>query len=176
MNEIIKKNGIKFGIIAASISILITLSMYIIDLKLFTNMWIGFVKIGILIVLSIILLSTTKKSLNNNYSFKEAFTTYFICFVICILSATIFEIILFNFIDPEAKNIIQENLIEFQVDMLKKFNTPTSVIKETVAKLEENNPYDAFQIFKGSAVAIAVSSVFGLILAAIFKSKTQEQF
>ena len=175
MNEIIKKNGIKFGLITASISILFTLFMYVVDLKLFTNIWIGFVKIGILIVLAIVLLNTTKKELNNNFSFKEAFTTYFICFVICIALATVFEIILFNVIDPEAKNIIQENAIEFQVNMLKKFNTPTSAIKEAVAKMEEQNQFDIIQLVKGSAIIIIVSSIFGLILAAIFKSKTQEQ-
>ena len=176
MNEIIKKNGIKFGLIAAIISIFITLSMYLIDIEIFTNIWIGFAKIGIFIVLAIILLNNTKKELNNNYSFKEAFTTYFVCFLISITVATIFEIILFNFIDPEAKITIQENLIQYQVDILKKFNTPTSVIKDAVAKMEEQNQFDTLQLIKGAAISLVVSSLLGLILAAIFKSKTKEQF
>jgi Flp pilus assembly pilin Flp len=41
MNEIIKKNGIKFGVIAGAIAVLITAGIYIIDLKLFTAWWLG---------------------------------------------------------------------------------------------------------------------------------------
>ncbi|CAM4148838.1 MULTISPECIES: DUF4199 domain-containing protein [Flavobacterium] len=176
MNEITKKNSITFGILTGVISILITSTMYLIDLKLFTAWWIGVLSIVLYIGIGVYLLSKTKKELNGIFPFKEAFTTYFLSAVIGIAISVIFNIILFNFIDIEAKDVIQENLIEFQVDMLKKFNTPTSAIKEAVAKMEEQKQFDIIPQIKGSVFSILFSAIFGLILAAIFKSKTQEQF
>jgi uncharacterized membrane protein (DUF106 family) len=128
MNEIIKKNGITFGVITGVLSILITASIYIVDLKLFTAWWIGLLSIAVYLAIGIYLLSKTKKELNGVFPFKDAFTTYFISAVIGIAISVVFNILLFNFIDTEAKDTVQDNLIEFQVNMLKKFNTPTDKI------------------------------------------------
>lgn len=171
MNEIIKKNGITFGIITGVLSVLITASIYIIDLKLFTAWWVGILSIAIYLGVGIYLLSKTKKELGGIFPFKDAFTTYFISAVIGIIISVTFNIILFNVIDTEAKNTVQDNLIEFQVNMLKKFNTPTEVIKETVEKMTEENQFDVVAQLKGSVFSILFSAIFGLILAAIFKSK-----
>ncbi|CAM3756149.1 DUF4199 domain-containing protein [Flavobacterium gelidilacus] len=176
MNETIKKNGITFGIYAGVFSIAFTSFMYVYDIALFTNMWVGSIKLLVYVVIAVILLNKTKNQLINMFSFKDAFTTYFICFTICIVLATIFEVLLFNVIDPGAKDTIQENLIEFQVNMMKKMGAPNASIKEAVQKISEVNQFDVFQIIKGSAFAIAISSIFGLIFAAIFKSKPKEQF
>lgn len=171
MNEIIKKNGITFGIITGALSVLITASIYIIDLKLFTAWWVGILSIAIYLGVGIYLLSKTKKELGGIFPFKDAFTTYFISAVIGIIISVTFNIILFNVIDTEAKQTVQDNLIEFQVNMLKKFNTPTEVIKETVEKMTEENQFDVVAQLKGSVFSILFSAIFGLILAAIFKSK-----
>ena len=64
MNEIIKKNGVTFGIILGLFSILFTTSIYAIDLKLFTSWWIGLFPIAATIVIAIILETKTKKDLN----------------------------------------------------------------------------------------------------------------
>jgi hypothetical protein len=172
MNEIIKKNGITFGIITGVLSILITASIYIIDLKLFTAWWIGLFSIAVYLGIGIYLLSKTKKELNGVFPFKEAFTTYFISAVIGVVISVGFNILLFNFIDTEAKDTVQDNLIEFQVNMLKKFNTPTEVIKDTVEKMSQENQFDVVPQLKGSLFSILFSAIFGLILAAFFKTKT----
>jgi hypothetical protein len=169
MNEIIKKNGIKFGVITGIISILITTSIYVIDLNLFTSWWIGIVSILIYIGIGIFLMSKTRKELNNVYPFKQAFTTYFVYAIVGIAISLLFNIILFNIIDPSAKETIKELSIEAAVKMLKKFNTPTAAIKEAVAKMEETNQFDVLELIKGSTFSIIFSSIFGLILAAIFK-------
>jgi len=61
INEIIKKNGVTYGIITALISVFSTTIMYSIDLNLFVNMWIGFSLIGLYLIIGIILLFNTKK-------------------------------------------------------------------------------------------------------------------
>ncbi len=175
MNEIIKKNGISYGIVTGVVSALITTLIYSIDLKLFTSMWVGFASIAIYIVIGVILLSKTKKELNGIFPFKDAFTTYFISAVVGILISVVFNIILFNFIDPSAKETIKELSIKYAVEMMKKFNTPSAAINEAVKKLQENDQFSIIELLKGSVFSIVFSALFGLLLALIFKSKSSQE-
>ena len=172
MNEIVKKNGITYGIITGILSILITTFIYIIDLKLFTSLWLGFTTIAMYIIIGVVLLSKTRKDLKGILSFKDAFTTYFISAVVAILISVTFNIVLFNFIDPSAKATIKEMTMKYTVEMLQKFNTPASAINETIKSLEKNDQFSISKLLQGSIYSIIISAIFGLILAAFFKTKS----
>ncbi|MFH6993654.1 DUF4199 domain-containing protein [Flavobacterium sp. FlaQc-48] len=175
INEVIKKNGITYGAMIGIASALITATIYAVDLNLFTAWWMGLIGLAISLTLSIVLLSKTKKDLKGIYTFKEAFTTYFIAAVIGILISTLFNILLFNVIDPGAKDTLNELIIKYTAGMMQKFGSPASVINETIAKMKETNPYSTVELLKGSVFAIVISSIFGLIFAAFFKSKTTQE-
>lgn len=175
MNEIIKKNGITYGIVSGVLGALITASIYAIDLNLFVKWWLGIVIISIYITIGIVLLSKTKKELKGVFSFKEAFTTYFISAVIATLISIGFNILLFNVIDPSAKDTLNDIFIKSTATTLEKFGTPAAAINETVIKMQENNPYSAIEQLKGSVFSIAGSAFFGLILALFFKSKPSQE-
>jgi len=175
MNEIIKKNGISYGIITGVISALITTLIYAIDLNLFTAWWVTLLSISIYITIGVVLLSKTKKELKGIFPFKDAFTTYFISAVVGILISVTFNIILFNFIDPSAKEAIKEISIKYAVEMMEKFGTPSSAINEAVTKLQENDQFSIVELLKGSVFSIVFSALFGLLLALIFKSKPSQE-
>lgn len=172
MNDIIRKNGINFGVITGLVSVLTTALIYTIDLKLFTSWWIGILSIVIYIVIGVYLLMKTKKELNGVFPFKEAFKTYFISAVIGILISVAFNIILFNFIDPAAKDTIKELTIKYAVEMMQKFNAPAAAVNQAIKDMQANDQFSIGQLLKGSIFSIAFSAVFGLVLAAIFKSKS----
>ncbi len=172
MNAIFKKNAINFGVISGVIGIALTTLMYLIDLKLFVNMWIGFGMIAIWIIIGCLLLSKSKKENNGVMSFKEGFTTYFLSAVIGILISTSFNILLFNFIDPAAKETLTEHLLDMQVGMLQKFNAPQEQINKAIAKIKETSQFSVKGQLMGIAWSMLGAAIFGLILAAIFKSKS----
>lgn len=176
MNEIVKKNGITYGVISGLVGIIATTLMYAIDLKLFTNIWLGIGLLVIWIIIGVLLLTKTKKEKNGVLTFKEGFTAYFISALIGIIIGTAFNIILFNFVDTEARDIINQNLIDFQVGMLEKYNAPSADIAKAVEEMEKNSQYSISGQLFGIAKSLVGSIVFGLILAAIFKSKTREVF
>lgn len=176
MNEIIKKNGIKFGIINGLASVLITLYAYLFNLELFGSLWLLLFVVIFFLVINIVLLQKTKKELNNVFSFKEAFTTYFLCLVIGVSITVIFNIILFNVIDTELGEKVKDVSIESTVNFMKKFGAKTAEIKKTVEEIEKSDNYSITSQVKGFFLNIAVSSIFGLLFALIFKSKPQEQF
>lgn len=173
MNAILKKNAINFGILTGVFGIIVTALLYVIDLKLFVNMWIG---IGLLVayaVIGCILLSKAKKENGGQMTFKEGFTTYFISAVIGILLSTAFSIILFNFIDPAAAEKLTEHLLDMQVGMMEKFGAKQSDINEAIAKMKESSSQFSLQgQLMGILKSMIGSIIFGLILAAIYKSKS----
>ena len=174
INEIIKRYGVTFGILSGIVSALITATIYAVDLNLFVSWWIGVVSILIYLVLGIVLLSKTKKEMNGLFVFKDAFTTYFISAVIGIAIGTGFNILLFNVIDPSAQDTLKEITIKNAVAMMQKFNSPAAAINEMIAKMKENNPYSVVELLKGSIFSMVFSAIIGLIMAAFFKSKSQE--
>ncbi len=175
MNEIIKKNGVSYGIITGVVGALITTSIYAIDLKLFTAWWVGLLSFAFYIIIGIVLLSKTKKELKGIFPFKDAFTTYFISAVVGVLISVVFNIILFNFIDPSAKETVKELSIKYAVEMMEKFGTPSSAINEAVKKLQENDQFSIIELLKGSVFTIVFYALFGLLLALIFKSKPSQE-
>ena len=169
MNEIIKKNGINFVIITGVISVLITSSIYIVDLSLMTKWWLGLTILAVYIVIGCVLLAKTKKDFGGFMSFKEGFTTYFISALIGIAISVIFNILLFNVIDPEAAVTLKEMTLKSTADMMKNFGAPTSEIKKAIEKMEDYDQFSTLEQLKGSIWSIVGASIFGLILAAIFK-------
>jgi hypothetical protein len=129
----------------------------------------------IYLTIGIVLLTKTKKELKGIFSFKEAFTTYFISAVIGILISVCFNILLFNVIDPSVKDTLNEITIKYTVETMEKFGAPSSAVNEAVKKMQESNPYSTFELIKGSAFSIAGSALFGLLLALIFKSKPSQE-
>ncbi len=172
MNEVIKKNGIKFGILLGLAGILLELSIYLIGglseenkvLSIFIKIsfWLSFLLIRIFQIIS------TKKQLNGIISFKEVFTTLFICILNGILISQIFTYLLMNHIDIEYGNLMNEFTIREQLELAKMAGAKSDQLKE-IASLKN---YSISNILQGTAITILISSVMNLILAAIFKSKS----
>lgn len=174
MNEIIKKNGIQYGLIISLITILLTVVVYIVDLSLFT--WVSILSFLVFLVLSCILIFKTKKELKGQITFKEAFTTFFIANVLSVLITMAFTYLLFNVIDPEANAVLKEMTIEGSVKMMEKFGTPSAEIDKAIEKLEKTDNFSLSSIFQGIVFSILFYSVIGLILSAIFKTNKPQQF
>lgn len=175
INEVIKKNGVTYGITLGIILALITAAMYAIDLKLFVSGWVGGLTFVLYLIIGILLLVKTKKEINGFFSFKDAFTTFFITTIIALAISTLFSIILFNVVDPGAKDTVNELLIKYMAETLQKFGTPASAVNEALAKMKENSPFSTIEQLKALIFSIVGYSILGLILAAFFKSKSTQE-
>ncbi len=172
MNEIIKKNGLTFGAILGLFSVAFTTLIYVVDIKLFMSWWLGGISLILNIIIGVVLVSKTKKQLDNNISFKDAFSVYFIAGALGSTISALYNYVLFNFIDPQAKETIKEMTIKYTVEMMEKFGTPKEALNQTIAELQKADNYSLGNIFMGLLFVYIIVSIFGLILAAIFKSKS----
>lgn len=175
INEIIKKNGVTYGVITGVILSLITAFMYAVDLKLFIAWWTTLLSFSVFIIVPIIMLVKTKKELNGILSFKEAFTTYFISAVVAVLISVIFKIVLFNFIDPSIKDTLLDLTIKYLISTSEQFGVPASSLNETIAKLRETDQFSIVEQLKGSIFVLFFCAILGLIMAAFFKSKSTQE-
>ncbi len=171
MNEIIKKNGISFGVGMGILSVLITTVIYAVDMELFTAWWLGLMILALFLIIDCVLLSRTKKELNGQMTFKEGFTVFFIASLISNLISTLYNVVLFNFVDPSAKETIKELSIKAAVRMMENFNAPASQINASVDQMQQQDNYSIESLATGFVITLCVSCVLGLILALIFKSR-----
>ncbi|HLN95671.1 MAG TPA: DUF4199 domain-containing protein [Flavobacterium sp.] len=169
MNPIVKKNGITFGIISGVFSILVTALMYAVDVTLFASAATGIVLLLAYLVIGVILMIRTRKALGGVMTFKEGFTAYFISALVGLLISTAFNYVLFNLIDPGAQETIKEVTITKTTEMLEGFNVPSADIDKAIADIEAQDQYSPYSLLKGVLMGLVVSSIIGLIFAAIFK-------
>lgn len=174
MTEAVKKNGITFGIIMAAYFVLRTGIMYAVDLSLFTNKMIGIADFVIGLVISIVAISKAKSAMGGFISFKQAFTVYFINVLIGLGTYTLFIILLFNVIDPSAAETVHELTIESTVKSLQGFGMETAQIKKVAEEMRNNNTFSIGNQLIGFPIGLAISSLIGLIVAAIMKKNKPE--
>ncbi|WP_418263605.1 DUF4199 domain-containing protein [Flavobacterium faecale] len=175
VNEVIKKNGVKYGIITGAVLSLITAIMYAVNLELFIAWWTTLLSFSIFIIIPSVLLVQTKASLNGVLSFKEAFTTYFICALVGLLISVGFKMILFNIIDPSIKASLLELTINYIKSTSGKFGVPETSLNEMIDSLKKTDPFSIPEQIKGAVVNLFFCGILGLIMAAFFKSKTTSQ-
>lgn len=169
MNEAVKSAASKYGPIIAAIGIAYTLLAYLIDMHLMVNMWAGISLWLINFVLLIIAVSTAKKMMDGFISFKLAFSTFLLTFVLASLLTTVFAILLFGVVDTEAADQLQKLTIETSVSFMEKFGTPESEIEKQVAAMEENNQFSALNQVRGFFMGVVFYAIIGLIVAAVMK-------
>ncbi|KAF2518501.1 DUF4199 domain-containing protein [Flavobacterium salilacus subsp. salilacus] len=174
MTDIVKKNGLNFGIIIGVFSILVTTMIYIVDVKMFASYWIGILSFFISLIIAIIAVVKSKKALGGYISFKEAFTVYFIVMVVGSAIGSIFMYILFNLIDPASKDIIMEAVIEKTVAMMQSLGSPTGDIKTTVEQIETTDNFSIASQIKSFIWGLVFYIIIGLIVAAAMKKSKPE--
>ena len=179
MNEIIKKNGINFGVTLGVIGIVSQMTVYalggISKENAILNSVIQFVFWAAYLIVRIIQCNKTKKEFNGFISLKELFTTLTVTIIIGILISQSFTYLFNNFIDVEYGNTLNEFMNEQQIEAQNAMKNFTKVTSEDLKKIAETNNFSILNILQGTLIAFLLSSVMNLILAAIFK-KNQPVF
>lgn len=171
MNPIIKRNGITYGVILGVFSILVTTLIYVIDLQLFTSWFVGIFSLIVFLIIGIILLTKTKKEMNGLITFKEAFTTYFLAAVIGATMSVFFNLILFNFVDTDAKDALNDLTTKFTLETMQKWGAPVKAIDEQRAALSGIDNYSPANLFKGLIFSFVLAGIMGAILGLVFRNK-----
>ena len=170
-----KSIGATYGVYLGVFMILLTVLAYAFSLELFTKWWYGIFSFLVLLVVSILAVRNAKKHKISYFSFKNAFTTYFITVFVGMLIATAFSILLFTVIDTEAAQVVNEKTIEASRSMMERFGAPEAEINKALAEMESNNQFSVGNQLKRFVYSLGFYLVIGLIIALIFKERNPDK-
>jgi c-di-AMP phosphodiesterase-like protein len=171
MEKSLKSISINYGIYLGLALTLITVLVYAIAIDLFTQWWLGILLILLIIGFGVASALKSRKMLGGFMSFKEAFTSYFITVAIGTLISTIVGIVIFNFVDPESAEYINEKIITMTAETMENWGAPQSNIDETIAKMEGQNNFSTAAQTQSYFIRLVIMSILGLIVAVAVKRK-----
>ncbi len=170
MEKLLKSSSVNFGLYLGIILAALTILGYSVSLDLFTKWWFGVIFLLVTIIVGIMSSMKARKLFGGFISFKNAFSAYFIAIAVGIIISSIVSIVIFNVVDPEAANILQEKIMESQVAMMENFGTPQEAIDKAVIDMQANGSmYSISNILKSIAFQLIGFSIVGLIVALVVK-------
>lgn len=173
MKNQLNKVGVTFGIILAVCYTLFNCIIFFTDKTLYVNTYAGFFKIIMTILIGITTIYFARKKAGGYVTFREAFTPFFIVTLIGVTVSYIVDFILFNLVDPSAKDFIDQHLYAMLVETLKGSPLTQEQITEQLTKAKELKQFaPKAQLFLWAG-SILRNSVIGILLAAIFKNKSE---
>lgn len=128
------KHAISQGVIGGLILVAINLLIYVIDPMLMANWWLGMVFLPLIFVILLVLGMNIRKAEGGYLKFGKAFLSVFIAGLIMSLLSTIWNIILFNVIDPGLAEALMETMAENMLAMMERFGAPVDEIEGEMQK------------------------------------------
>ncbi len=169
MEKSLKSESVNYGLYLGLALAIITVLIYVIKVELFTAWWLGILLIVMIIAFGIVAALKAKKILGGFISFKEAFTAYFITIAIGTLVSTIVGIVIFNLVDPEAAQFVNEKIIEMTAETMENWGAPQDSINETIAKMGEQDNFSIGAQVQSYFIRLVILSLLGLIVAVAVK-------
>ncbi|MDQ3394251.1 MAG: DUF4199 domain-containing protein [Bacteroidota bacterium] len=168
---------LKFGIIIAMVNIIITLLIYVVDVTLMAKWWFGLIHLVINIALILYAGFEWRKQNGGYLPFKEAFIYIFLVLLCSGIIGLIFNILLYNVIDPELSTTLTEASIEETTLMMEKFGAADDQIDDTMDKIKASmvDQFSLTGILKSFLYSLIFYVIGALIIGAIIK-KSKPQF
>lgn len=174
MEKSLRSSAINYGLYIGLILAAFTIVAYVVNLELLTKWWLGVLLFLIILILGIVSTAKAKSLLNGFISFKQAFTAWFTTIVVGVLISTLVNILIFNFIDPSAAEIVKESTIQATISMMEGFGAPQSEIDKAIMTIQEQNQFAIGNLLKSLAWQFLFYAIVGLIVAALMKKKDPE--
>ncbi|HLV51912.1 MAG TPA: DUF4199 domain-containing protein [Flavobacterium sp.] len=175
MDTISKKTGLTFGYILASYYIIVNLIIFFSDYTLFAKPYLGIVNMIFVLILGILCIWIAKRRSGNLITTKQGFTAFFIMIIVGLLVNYLLQFTLFNFVNPEAKEVNNQLMVTMAESIAKQMNVPDEEITKQI-EFMRNNPNDNFSLKNmlfSFAQSILGASIAGLLIALTFRNKTE---
>lgn len=171
---VVKKSGINtavlYGLINGGVSVLFTVILYLGGANTFVSP-VAYLGVALPIVVCVIGALHIKKQHGGYLDFKDALKATFLILVIGSLIATVFQFVLFNYIDVSFREALAQVTAEKVEYMMRKFGMPEDQIDKAVDETLSKNNYTIGRLMLGFLSSCIVSFIVALIISAIIKRK-----
>ena len=164
LKSISTNNGLILGLILSLVSVIV----YAVNLDLFTKWWLGIILFVIAIGYGAYSGIAYKKQ-QGFLTFKEAFTSYFITIALGTLIAAIVGIVIFTFVDPDAAQYLNEQILIMTKETMQSFGMPEEAMQKALVEAEKTDNFSLAAQSQAYVVRLVIYSILGLIVALIIK-------
>lgn len=172
MTDPIKKIGFSNGLLLGSVLILFSTYINFFQLELLTNVWLGFATVFIIVIFGIISILLTKSKLGGQITFKEAFSSYFYTILVGNLMSAIYLVLLyFLVLSQETKDLILQNMRDFDVTLLKQNMMSQKNIDDTLEFYKTYDPFTVGAVLTGFIKYLLRDCLIGFLVALIIRNK-----
>ena len=176
-NVSIERLSVMHGLLIGVVSIVLSIVFRLIDPMLqFTNWWLGFLIFAIVIALLSVLCIDVRKKTGGYWSFGSAFKSLLIMSVLLVVFSTVYNFVIFKYVDPEMPSKVNNSMLETTTTMLNKFGADQTKIDEGTKKFN-NGEFEAtlqptlINELKAFGIGVVMYGVISLIIAACIKKK-----
>lgn len=165
----LKSHVIKWGLIIGAVSIILNVLLYVFDYTLMVQLKTLFALLLVYLGITIYAGIDYRNSIDGFLPYGKAFVHGFLVLAISALVATLFNMVLYNFIDPELPQKLTDASIDNTREMMTSFGAPEESIDEALEKTRESTArqftltgqlLSLISIFFFSAIMALISAIF----------------
>lgn len=170
----LKGHVIKWGLIVGAISITLTVLLYVVDYTLMVQLKTLFVMLLIYLGVTIYAGIDYRNGIGGFLPYGKAFVHGFLVLAVSALVATLFNMVLYNLIDPDLPKNLTDASLENTREMMTSFGAPEEAIDQALedARSRTENQFTITGQLIGFASILFFSAIMALI-SAIFVKKNQ---
>ena len=169
MEQTTKSAAINYGVYLGAITSLITITIYGIDIDLFTAPWLGVVLFILVVAFGAVSALNSRKLLGGFISFKQAFSSYFITIAVGTLMSSIVGVAIFTYIDPEAAIYLNEQVLILTKETMERIGLPQEAITVAIEEASKNDNFSLGAQTQAFVFRLVFYAVIGLIVGLIVK-------
>ncbi|MBW2961459.1 DUF4199 domain-containing protein [Mesonia aestuariivivens] len=169
----LKKLAGKYGIVLGIVLALMTIVSYFFYLELFTKWWTRILTFVIILSIAIIGSYQCKKASSEIYTYKKAFTSYFIIILIGLLIYTATNYLIFNILDPNAADFVLAKTIEMTKSFMENFGASQEDINNSIKTLTQENQFSLKNQILGLCSNLVIYILIGLLVSLGLKENKQ---
>jgi hypothetical protein len=164
------------GLLMGFVSIVLTLVVYMMDIGIMVEWTFSLFTFLLFATLTVIFGRGYRTQLGGFLTYSTSFQYAFVLITVSGLIGLMFNIILFNVIDPELPETLTRLMMETQEKMLTNFGATDDIIDDTLETLERDLPaqYTVMGQLRSSWAIVFGAAILGAITAFFIKKKQPE--
>lgn len=171
----ISNPGVKWGIVGGIILVFLNVLTYIAGPSILFSWWNSVIQLAVFIVIAVLAGKEKKKQLGGYINFKDVLQPVFTAFIIGTAIITIYQYILYKFIDPTLVDALKQNLLESTEKWMHKFKAPQEEIDKQLDELAKTDFNVGFaKSFMDFLKGIIFYFVVAVIISLIIRKKPAE--
>lgn len=156
--------GIRYGLFLGLGLVILFGVLYAINPVYMFNTWLELGLFPTMIVVMVLAARQTKKDLGGYATFTQLVSPAFAVMVVAQLFSSLFNYVLYNFIDPSLTETLRNFTIESTYNMLSMFGTPEEEIEKAIDAVETQ---DFSVTLSSTLLGYAVYAIFAFLVAAV---------